>query len=200
MEPALDTRDSFIDSHCFEQIVERSTEGILLLDAADRDLPVIYVNPAFESLTGFKARDVVGKRWHVLERERGEHPGVDDLLSAVERSEPIEVELPDRRKDGTVWICSIGFSKLADSRGEVRYYLIQQRPSPRRLGLGLGLGKSEPAPLKEAARPRPDLVGSAGRTDPVTGLPRFEHFEAVLNRDLAIARRDRRPITLMLFE
>src|SRR5690606_14434755 len=92
MEPALDTRDSFIDSHCFEQIVERSTEGILLLDAADRDLPVIYVNPAFESLTGFKARDVVGKRWHVLERERGEHPGVDDLLSAVERSEPIEVE------------------------------------------------------------------------------------------------------------
>ncbi len=196
MEPALDTRDSFIDSHCFEQIVERSTEGILLLDAADRDLPVIYVNPAFESLTGFKARDVVGKRWHVLERERGEHPGVDDLLSAVERSEPIEVELPDRRKDGTVWIASIGFSKLADSRGETRYYLIQQRPSPRRLGLG----KSDSSPLKEALRPRPEPVGFAGRVDPVTGLPCFEQFEAVLNRDLAIARRDRRPVTLMLFE
>src|SRR5690606_13481851 len=135
MEAALDTQDTFIDPHCFEQIVARSAEGILLLDATDPDLPVIYVNSAFESLTGFRARDVVGKRWHVLERDRNEHRGVDELLSAVERSEPIEVELPDRRKDGTVWICSIGFSKLADSRGEVRYYLIQQRPSPRRLGL-----------------------------------------------------------------
>ncbi|MFO7285584.1 MAG: diguanylate cyclase [Gammaproteobacteria bacterium] len=198
MEAALDNQDSFsvIDLHFFEQIVARSSEGILLLDAADANLPIAYVNSAFESLTGYRARDVIGKPWHVLERERGEHHGVDELLSAVERAEPIEVELPDRRKDGTIWICQIAFSKLADARGTTRYYLIQQRPSPRRLGFGV----REAVPASDAIRARTDVTGFAGRTDPITGLPRFEHFEAVLNRDIAIARRDRRPVTLMLFE
>src|SRR5690606_41829129 len=55
-------------------------------------------------------------------------------------------------------------------------------------------------PAGDAIRARTDVTGFAGRTDPITGLPRFEHFEAVLNRDIAIARRDRRPVTLMLFE
>lgn len=197
MEAALDTDETFIDHHFFEQIVSRSSEGILLLDAADGALPVVYANPAFETLTGYRPGDVVGKRWHVLERERGEHRGVDELLTAVERSEPVDVELPDRRKDGTVWISRISFSQLADPRGKARYFLVQQRPSPRRMGLGSGEMR---VARQEAVRPRSDTSGLVGRTDPVTGLPRFEHFEAVLNRDIAIARRDRRPVTLMLFE
>jgi diguanylate cyclase (GGDEF)-like protein/PAS domain S-box-containing protein len=193
MEAALITHDSYIDRQYFEQIVTKSSEGILLIDAQDQELPVVYANPAYEAMTGYRAREMVGQRWHVLDRERGEHRGIDDLQKAVERAEPIEVELPDLRKDGTVWIARIGFSKLQDSRGEVRYYLIQQRESPRRLGLG---SKVEGA----VARPRPEIASFAGRIDPVTGLPHYDHFAAILNRDIGIARRDRKAVALMVFE
>jgi diguanylate cyclase (GGDEF)-like protein len=38
------------------------------------------------------------------------------------------------------------------------------------------------------------------RIDPATGLVRFTYFQEMLRRDLAMARRDRRFVTLLVFE
>jgi len=191
--------DVFPDRHCLEQIVARSSEGILLLDARDADRPIIFANPAFESLTGYRAGELIGKRWHVLTRERGQHRGVDDLQAAVERGEPIDVELPDQRKDGTVWMSKIEFSTLRDDRGEIRYFLVQQRASQALQAAALALpAESAPSPVAAAGtRPKLDAIS---RIDSATGMPHYDHFAAILNRDIAIARRDRRPVSLMLFE
>jgi len=199
MEAARVINDHFPDRHCLEQIVARSTEGILLLDARQPGLPIVFVNPAFESLTGYRTGELIGKRWHVLKRERGQHRGIDDLQAAVERGEPIDVELPDQRKDGTVWISRIGFSALRDARGEICYFLVQQRESQRRAAPGTANAVSSAAQAPDASRARPK-VDAISRIDPATGLPHYDHFAAILNRDIAIARRDRRPVSLMLFE
>lgn len=190
--------DVFPDRHCLEQIVARSSEGILLLDAREPGRPIVFANPAFESLTGYRAGELIGKRWHVLKRERGQHRGIDDLQAAVERGEPIDVELPDQRKDGTVWMSRIGFSTLRDDHGEVRYFLVQQRASLRPAAPQAAPADSAAAPV-DAVRMRPK-VDAIVRIDPATGLPLYDHFAAILNRDIAIARRDRRPVSVMLFE
>lgn len=197
MAAAPETLEPTLDRTCFEEIVARSSEAVLLLDAKAADKPIVYANPAFESLTGYRANDVIGKRWHVLARERGEHRGIDELQAAVERAEPAEVEFPDQRKDGTVWVARVDFSKIEDEQGEVQYFLVQQRESPRRIGrslVGAALIRNEPTQLRH------DIASFVGRADPVTGLPLFEQFEAVLNRDLAIAQRESRPVSLMLFQ
>lgn len=199
MEAALVMNDSFPDRLCLEQIVARSSEGIVLLDAREAGHPIIFVNPAFESLTGYRAGELTGKPWHVLKRERGQHRGIDELQGAVERGEPIEVELPDQRKDGTVWISRIGFSTLRDARGEVRYFLVQQRESNARTAAGAAPAERL-AHAPEPARARPMKLETISRTDAATGLPTYEHFAAILNRDIAIARRDRRPVSLLVFE
>src|SRR5690606_22137400 len=92
----------------------------------------------------------------------------------------------------------IGFSALRDAGGAVRYFLVQQRESPRRIGQSAALAES-PVQAVDAGRPWPRL-DAISRTDSATGLPHYDHFAAILNRDLAIARRDRRPVSLMLFE
>src|SRR5690554_1937837 len=110
MAAVPETFEPGLDPTCFEQIVGRSSEAVLLLDANAADQSIVYANPAFEALTGYRACDVIGTRWHVLERERGEHRGIDALQTAVERGEPVEVEFPDQRKDGSVWITRTDFS------------------------------------------------------------------------------------------
>ncbi|SRR5690606_2004283 len=195
MEAARVMNDIFPDRHCLEQIVARSSEGILLLDAREPDRPIVFANPAFETLTGYRAGELIGKSWHVLRRERGQHRSIDELQAAVERGEPIDVELPDQRKDGTVWMAQIGFSALRDAHGEVRYFLVQQRASQRQAAVSL---ESAASPV-DAVRTRPKL-DAISRIDPATGLPHYDHFAAILNRDIAIARRDRRPVCLMLFK
>lgn len=169
----------------------------MLVDARGPGKPVIYVNPAFETLTGYTADEVLGLPWRLLQRDCNGDPALDRLRSAVAAGEPVEVDLPDLRKDGSVWCSRISFSPLHDTRGDVRYMLFLQREAsegaPEWSSTEVGLLRRELA----RARQKSDQTS---RIDPVTGLLRYEHFVDVLNRDLAVARRDRRPVSLLLFE
>ncbi len=198
MEPAIDIAPRrALDRHCLEQIVTRSSEAVVLLDARSPARPIVYVNPAFESLSGFLADEVVGLSWRLLQRDREGDPELDKLRAAIAAGESAEVTLPDLRKDGSVWHSRVSFAPLHDERGQVRYLLFQQRESAEtppewtaadagmlRREIGRGVQKSD----------------QVGRIDSVTGLLRYEYFIDVLNRDLAIARRDRRPVSVLLFE
>jgi two-component system cell cycle sensor histidine kinase/response regulator CckA len=73
---------------------------IATTDAAD-GLQIVYSNPAFEHLTGYTNEEAVGLSPSVLVDE------VDSLTvvrEALRGTEPVRVEVPGRRKDGTrVW-------------------------------------------------------------------------------------------------
>src|SRR5690606_21107212 len=77
---------------------------------------------------------------------------------------------------------------------EVRYFLVQQRASQ-----GRGAAPENPVSSVDASRMRPK-ADAISRIDTATGLPHYDHFAAILNRDIAIARRDRRPVSLMMFK
>jgi two-component system cell cycle sensor histidine kinase/response regulator CckA len=77
-------------------------DGVVIAttDAAD-GLQIVYSNPAFEHLTGYTNEEAVGLSPSVLVDE------VDSLTvvrEALRGTEPVRVEVPGRRKDGTrVW-------------------------------------------------------------------------------------------------
>jgi PAS domain S-box-containing protein/diguanylate cyclase (GGDEF)-like protein len=197
MELAIDNRSRrALDRHCFEQIVTRSSEAVVLVDPQETSLPVIYVNPAFESLTGYRAEEVVGTPWRLLQRDRDGDPELDQLRGAISRGEAAEVTLPDLRKDGSVCYSRVSFSPVHDARGDVRYLLFLQRAAEQAQE-----ASAEDVCLlrREFARAR-QKADQTSHMDPITGLLRYEHFVDVLNRDLAVARRDRRPVSLMFFE
>ena len=52
---------------------------------------------------------------------------------------------------------------------------------------------------RELGRAR-QKIATLDRIDPGTGLVRFPYFQEMLRRDLAMARRDRRFVTLLVFE
>ncbi|HEX7081916.1 MAG TPA: diguanylate cyclase [Gammaproteobacteria bacterium] len=195
MEIATETNNNTLDRRSLEQIVTRSSEAVMLLDALDPSRPVIYVNPAFESMTGYAAGDVLGKPWPLLGRA-GDRRARAELESAMARAEAVDVELADARKDGTPWTSRVSFSPLHDARGDVRYFLVLQREAPpasAASNIEVGLLRRE---LGRARR----KLDHMNRIDQATGLLRYEHFTEMLERDLAIARRERRSVALMAFE
>jgi PAS domain-containing protein len=65
-----------LNRHTLEQIVAASSAGVVIVDANRPELPIVYVNAAYERLTGYTLADLAGRPWPVLARA-----GDDTLLT-----------------------------------------------------------------------------------------------------------------------
>jgi PAS domain S-box-containing protein/diguanylate cyclase (GGDEF)-like protein len=189
-----------LNRHILEQIVATSPAAILVADANDARLPVVYVNATYERLTGFALADVVGRPWALLERAGGDD--LKQVRAAIDRGEACQATVADLRKDGTSWTSEIRVTPLNSGRGELKFFLCTQRAVA---GDGTTAARAsadagEVSLLQhELGRARQKLA-TLDRVDPATGLLRFAHFQELVRRDLAIARRDRRYVSLLVFE
>jgi diguanylate cyclase (GGDEF)-like protein len=146
----------------------------------------------------------------VLERATPEDETLGSLKAAIGRGAACRTTIADLHKDGTAWTYDVSVTPLHGARGDLRYFLLTHEPA------------AAPAVNREPAGPAPAMaVADAGseisvlqrelgrarqkiaaidRLDPATGLVRFAYFQETMRRDLAMARRDRRYVTLLVFE
>jgi PAS domain S-box-containing protein/diguanylate cyclase (GGDEF)-like protein len=190
-----------LSRHTLEQLVTLSSEGILLADAQDPNLPIVYANPAYEDLTGYSAAELTGTSWPLVKRDGEGQPELERLKAAIGRSEPCQVILPDLRKDGTAWFCEVSVEPLYNARGELKYFLCRQKPVASAGADGIEQQPDVEVSLlqRELGRAR-QKIANLNRVDSATGLMRFGYFQELLRRDLAIARREQRFVTLLCFE
>ncbi len=208
METGRDARGiRSLNRHTLEQIVAASSGAVLVADANDAQLPIVYANPAYERLTGYSLAELVGQPWAALARAAAGDEGLGALKVAIGRGEACRVTIPEVRKDGTSWTSELNITPLRNGRGELRFFLLSHervatrapardsRESPASVADGGELSLLQ----RELGRAR-QKIATMDRIDPSTGLVRFPYFQEMLRRDLAMARRDRRFVTLLAFE
>jgi diguanylate cyclase (GGDEF)-like protein/PAS domain S-box-containing protein len=206
----MDTsRDAFgirsLNRHVLEQIVGATPAGVLVVDAGHTELPVVYANAAYERLTGYSLAELAGQPWPALARTAAGDEAFASLKAAIDAGKACRAAIPDMRKDGTSFTCEISVTPLHGPRGDLRYFLLSHEPA-------------QPVGQPEADRSTPTVgatsellhlelgpaarqkIATLDRIDQATGLPRFPYFQEMLRRDLAMARRDRRFVTLLIFE
>ena len=50
-----------------ELAIDAATNAVIIVDARAADYPIIHVNPAFESITGYAAHEVIGRNCRLLQ-------------------------------------------------------------------------------------------------------------------------------------
>ncbi|PIV31015.1 MAG: diguanylate cyclase, partial [Zetaproteobacteria bacterium CG02_land_8_20_14_3_00_50_9] len=45
----------------WRRVIDASTNAIIITDATQKNMPIVYVNPAFEHITGYSAAEVMGR-------------------------------------------------------------------------------------------------------------------------------------------
>jgi len=212
-------RDAFgirsLNRHTLEQIVAASSAGVLIVDASHPELPVVYANAAYEQLTGFTLADLAGHPWAPLARAAEGDETFAPLKAAIGRGAAYRAPIPDLRKDGTSFTCELGVTPLRGPRGDLRYFLLShesavvaaKRPvqapeesAPQGDASTENTASAEIALLQRELGRAKQKIATIDRIDPATGLVRFAHFQETLRRDLAMARRDRRFVTILVFE
>lgn len=106
-----------------ERAISASSNGIIISDARSPDLPVLYVNPAFERMTGYSAAEVLGRNCRFLQTNDRNQPELDQLRTALREGTDCTVILRNYRKDGTRFWNELTISPIYDTRGNLTHFL-----------------------------------------------------------------------------
>lgn len=116
-----------------QSAMEASTAGIVIVDATQNDMPMVYVNPAFEKITGYSESEVLGKNCRFLNSKVRDEEKLSLLKTALEHGQDIEIEVPNRKKDGSLFWNHLKISPVRDSSGKVTHFVgIQNDVTKRR--------------------------------------------------------------------
>jgi len=177
------------DLGLYRRLVESSPEGVVLIDAQGADHPVIYVNPAFEALTGYSAAELIGRNLRLLQADDREQDGRHRLRDALSRGETCRVLLRNYRKDGSLFWNEMTVMPLRHPDGCVTHYAGHHRDAGERLRIDPKVAKDS---LSGAHQP----TSIAVRDDRLTGLYTLPYLEELLKRDWAVAHREQRSIAV----
>jgi diguanylate cyclase (GGDEF)-like protein/PAS domain S-box-containing protein len=193
-----------LNRHALEQIVAASPAAMLVVDANHPELAVVYANPAYERLTGFALAELAGRPWPARGRAANDAAAAP-LLARIGRGETCRGTIDDVRRDGSALRCDVSVTPLRSQHGDVRFHLLCYEPVPEAARQGAAHGAAAESLVESSGLHR--MLGTGRhkfamleRIDPATGLVRFAYFQETLRRDLSIAQRERRFVTLLVFE
>lgn len=90
------------------------------------DQPIVYVNKAFEALSGYSRAELVGRNCRLLQGPGTDPVEVTRIRQALARDNHVHVELLNYRKDGTEFWNSLYVSPVHDENGKTTHFFASQ--------------------------------------------------------------------------
>lgn len=125
------------------QIFHSVTNGISVANATLPDMPLTYVNPAFEVMTGYSLEDVLGKNCRFLQGKDHDQPGLVLIREAIREGREIVAVLRNYRKSGTPFWNELTLSPIRGRDGAVMQFVGVQADVTARIDLEHALRESE---------------------------------------------------------
>lgn len=110
--------------HLFYELVEQAPVAVSI---TDRRAEILYVNPAFESLTGYAAVDVLGKNESILSNNATPRCLYQTLWDTIQSKQTWSGSLINRRKSGEAYLAELTISPVLDREGEISNFLGMHR-------------------------------------------------------------------------
>ena len=106
-----------------DRAIAETSNGILITDPHQRDNPIIYVNPAFERITGYRMNEVLGRNCRFLQGSDTDPATVAVMRQALAEQRDCQVIIRNYRKDGTTFWNELTISPVHDGRGQVTHFV-----------------------------------------------------------------------------
>lgn len=124
-----------IDDQRAAEIFSSSNVAFVITDPAMADNPIIYVNRAFERLTGYSSEAVIGRNCRFLQCDGTDAENVSKLRDAIAAREEVSVVLLNQRSNGKTFLNALVVTPIfevgRERVGQPSYYLGMQREVAR---------------------------------------------------------------------
>ncbi len=111
------------DLRLLRRAVEATDNGIVISDASQPDYPVVYVNPAFELITGYAADEMLGRNCRMLQGDDRDQLAVKNIRLALREHREVRVVVRNYRKDGTLFCNEFHLAPVRDATGTLTHFV-----------------------------------------------------------------------------
>lgn len=117
-----------------DRAMAASSCGITIADARQPDMPLIYINEAFEAITGYPTAEVLGKNCRFLQGEDRSQPELDEMRAALKEGRSCRITIRNYRKDGSLFWNELFTAPVFDHDGQLTHYVgVQTDVTARKL-------------------------------------------------------------------
>ena len=106
--------------HMLSQAIEQSTVSVMITDT---EANLIYVNKAFEKVSGYKSAEVLGKNPSLLQSGQTPRSTYNEIWHALTDGKTWDCELKNRRKNGEIFYESAHFAPVTNKWGDITHFL-----------------------------------------------------------------------------
>jgi PAS domain S-box-containing protein len=143
------------------------------------DDPLVWVNPSFTRLTGYRLDEVVGRNCRLLQGPNTDPSAIRRIGDALRRCAPITEVLLNYRRDGTAYRNQVSISPATDGSGEVVDFVGVQNDVTERVMVeqerrsALAEAEESRAQLRLLAEATTQMTGALDVTDACARLARI---------------------------
>ena len=116
-----------INAKLMQMVVNASNDGIVVAEREGKDKPLIYVNPAFERMTGYNLDDVLYQDCRSLQSGDRDQPALMAIREALDSGGACREILRNYRKDGTHFWNELSLSTVYNQADQQTYFVGVQK-------------------------------------------------------------------------
>jgi diguanylate cyclase (GGDEF)-like protein/PAS domain S-box-containing protein len=201
----------------FEQIVQSAEDIVIVTDADELDEPsgpaIVYVNKAFETLTGYTAQEVIGETPRLLQGKFTDQATRDRIKAALRQKLPVREVLLNYSKTGKPYFLDMNIIPLKNRDGVVTHFAAIERDVTEQTFYAEQLEKRNrdlkqlKENLQNVVRQRTMELKKANTKlqrlayyDSLTDIPNRRYFLEMSNAILSLTRRKRQQLAIVMID
>ena len=112
-----------VNSETYRRQWQALNAGVVISDARLPDMPIIYVNPMFEQMSGYASSEVLGRNCRFLQGNEPNQAGLMAIRQAIKSQSNGYAKLHNYRKDGSLFVNELFISPVKDASGTLTHFV-----------------------------------------------------------------------------
>ncbi|MUG95556.1 PAS domain-containing protein [Scytonema sp. UIC 10036] len=102
-----------------DRAIANASNAMVITDPRLPDNPIIFCNPAFESITGYSQQEIIGRNCRFLQGAETDPMAIEQIREAIRFGHECRVIVQNYRKDGTSFWNELTVSPVRDTSGKI---------------------------------------------------------------------------------
>ena len=120
-----------ISLNLLKKAIDSANDGLVIAEQEGEDTILLYVNEAFERLTGYREEDILYQDCRFLQGQDRDQEDRKIIRAAIDTGEPCRVRLRNYHKDGTLFWNELSITPVYNEEDGVTYYIGVQKDVSR---------------------------------------------------------------------